>query len=230
MKSFTPETVSSESFSFVSGIIKKHGLGLRVKDGKIPEEFTSVTKWFLNAYIWVSKTLQFDELSQNLAGLNIKHNKAYLEMKEIKETIKDSDDKIYKLLEAIDICEKNIKRSKNYSNCESFELDSLKAELFNCEGVLKKCRGQKELVIEDTPVSMLIDSLFVSQCYSPDPKVIEFKKYSEDSIVELPTQRNLPVSNNTFENTYSETIETKKQIIKTSKKKCCGLILNCKNP
>ena len=182
-----------------------------------------IARWFLNAHFAAIKIFETKEITHQLLQTNKKHNKLYLEKIEIQEVIKEVQSKINCLLECIEICEKNIKKSKSIVKNDDFEIDVLRSELCNCENILKKCRGQKELVIEETPVSILVDSLFVSQCYSPDPRVLEYKKYSEDSF-EMPNQRNYN-NGNTLENTLTEPSDNKKNMLQRSlKKKCCGLI------
>ena len=149
----------------------------------------------------------------------------YSELLEVQGIIKEAEITIYNLLECIEKCEKCIKKNKNSQNIERFEIDMMKLEIGNCEKILKKCRGQKELVVEESHASILVDSLFISQSHSPDPKIIEYKKYTEDSFSELNTQRHNPVSGNTLENTFGEISDTKKNCLQKSlKKTCCGLI------
>jgi hypothetical protein len=225
MKGFNPKELETETLEFVTGLIKKHGLGLRVKDGKIPEDFTVLTRWLLYAHSASLKLKNAEKVSEEIVTLIKKQNKLSIDMLEVKKIIKETDIKIYSLLECIEICEKNSQKIKQSTNLENFELDILKAELHNCESILKNCRGQKELLIEEAPISLLVDSLFVSKTYSPHPKILEYKKYNEDSFLDNKIKKNFPALGNTLENTYSEPSENKKNSLQQPLKiKCCGLM------
>jgi hypothetical protein len=223
MRNFDAGKVDQDTACFISGTIKKYGLSLKNKDSKVPEEFALVTKWLLTAEITINYLSTSQSVLKKLVDLNLQLNQAYIEKLALTDQIKEAEKRINGLLEAIELCERTGKDLKHLKNNESFELDIITAELFNCEIIIKKCTGQKEVAFDDSPASIIVDSLFVSQSYSPEPKLIEFKAYTEDSFLELPTQRANPVSSNTLENTYSEIIELKKPEPKP-KKKCCGLI------
>ena len=214
LKSFDPSQIDDETYNISSNIIKKHGLANKLKDSKVPEDFTTLSSWFQTAFYILELQKSLQNYIDELKLLNSKFNQIYLMNQEIQkniETVKDELEQCGMIMSKCLLIKEKILEGKKSKE------EVIASELVICEKMLKTLKGGGKERRNETPVSNLADSLFVSYCYSPDPKILEYKQYYEDSFVELPTQKG-----NTVDNTITESTEYRKHK-PSSKKRCCGL-------
>lgn len=211
-KVFDPLTVDEDCFNFVAGIVKKYGIQGKSKESKVPEEFSCYFNWFYNAYFLVACIKKSEEAVRELEGLNKKFNQVYGVSEELRRKIDEIGEDI-KEGEILSItCQKYEKSLKKSSKVT---LDHLTSSLSSFSQKLNNLKHPK--------TSHKQNDSFLSLCYSPDPKILEYKEYHEDSLQELPTQKG-----NTLENSPPhQSISNSRQ--RSSKKRCCGFSFKVSN-
>jgi len=162
--------------------------------------------WFQNAYFLVHCLKSSGNIIKELEELNRKNTQVYglyeeqrRKILEINEDLKEGE----ALLKNCSSCEQIIKKaSKKNIELISSNLNAYTKELKRLTTPSKS----EEMTVPKDP-----ENLF-GQCYSPDPKILEYKKYFEDSFHELPTQKG--------ENSILDQSDSKPWK-KSSKKRCC---------
>jgi hypothetical protein len=208
--------VDQETFEFVSMIMKKHGLAYRLKDSKVPEDFSSLSSWFFTAFFILELQKTLDSSLEELKTLNSKFNSIYLQHQDLQKNILKITEELEQCSEIQEKCQV-IKKKLLKKQLKKEEV--VASELSICDTMLKNLKNKEKKQKKETFSGTLGDSFLASHCYSPDPKILEYKEYCEDSFIELPTQKG-----NTFENSITDSTDYKKPK-KSAKKRCCGLRL-----
>lgn len=206
MKVFDPLTVDEETFDFVSGIIKKHGIQGKVKDSKVPEEFSGLLSWFQNAYFLVFCLKNSENIIKELKELNKKHCQVYAQYEALRKKIFEINEDVKEgevLLKNLSDCEQKLKKASKTN------IELISSDLSTYQKKLKRLLTPNKSLEPSSPKD---SEILFSQCYSPDPRILEYKQYYEDSFHELTTQKG--------ENSLLDQNDPK-PAKKSSKKRCC---------
>lgn len=211
-KFFDPVTVDEGCLDFVAGIVKKYGIQGKNKESKVPEEFGCFFNWFCNAYFLVTCVRRSEETVKELEGLNKKFNQVYGASEELRRKIDEIGEDIKEGEILSTTCQKYEKSQKK---SPKVTLDHLTSSLSSFSQKLNHLKHTKSSPKQADP--------HLNLCYSPDPKILEYKEYHEDSLQELPTQKG-----NTLENSPPpKTPSSSRQ--RSSKKRCCGFSFKVSN-